>query len=734
MTLIGPILDDRSYEDLKQELLKRIPVYAPEWTDHNESDPGIVLLELFAYLGESLLFRFNQIPDATKVAFLRLLGLRPRPARPARALVALQTERLDGVHLNRSADATAGPVFFQTEDEVHAWPLELRAYGKFIPDDPVGGLPAAEQNRRKDAVARLSPADRAKAALNGSRFYEVRGVPENPLDAEAVPLDVSGTADGALWIALLARNPQQSPALPAALRNEFLYVGIAVDDRFAPVPDVEPTVVALPSADEAADPPAVLWELWQGPAPAAGVPAFTTLDLSRDGTRGLTADGVVQLELPDRLPVLDQAEPAGGWDSPPRIDDPAIARRVIGWLRARRPTTENDAIHGIRWAGINVVGVVQSRTATPELLGTGTADPGQTYGLAQRPVLPGTVRLQVEEVDGWHDWTEVDTFAAGRPDDATFTVDLTAGLVQFGDRTRVPQLGQRIRVLSYQYGGGTAGNVAAGAITAFTGAAGVKAANVLPAAGGADAASLTEALDLIPAEVHRRDRAVTAEDFRALTLEVPGVRRAEPLPLLHPDTPAHRAAGVVSVVVFPQEDLRNPGAPAPDVSLLRRVAVFLEPRRVLTCEVYVIPPTYRRIAVSVGVRVRDGYQIDAVRRWVELILRQYLAPVPPYGPDGQGWPLGRTVRRAELAAVAVQVDGVEYVEDELRLARIVTRAGADVAVEATTVELQRWEVPELSQVTVVRGAPPAPGTGYPPSGPAAGQDPPVLVPLPAEVC
>ncbi|MGR6320739.1 putative baseplate assembly protein [Micromonospora soli] len=723
MTLIGPILDDRSYEDLKQELLKRIPVYAPEWTDHNETDPGVVLLELFAYLGESLLFRFNQIPDATKVAFLRLLGLRPRPARTARALVSLRTERVEGVHLNVGAEVTAGPIVFETSNEVHAWPLEVQAYGKMPPDDPAQ-LPAAEKSRRADAEARLPQAERARVARFGKAFYEVHAVPADPLDAEAHPLDVEATVDRALWIAVLARTAQQRDAVAKQLPSHFLYVGVVLDNVPAAPPAVEPDADPLPRAT-VAEPPAVLWELWQGGT------SLVPLDVAVDGTRGLTEDGVVQLGLPAAdLPPTGQDEPVGGWDRPPQLDDPAVLQRAVAWLRVRRPAGENDIIGRVRWAGINVVAVENGQTARAELLGTGTGDPGQTYALSRRPVLPGTVRLQVEEVDGWHDWTEVDTFAAGRPENAWYTVDLTAGLIRFGTQTRVPQPGQRIRVLSYRVGGGVAGNVAAGAITAVTGAAGVKASNILPAAGGADAASLADALDQIPAEVQRRDRAVTAEDFRALTAQVPGVRRAEPLPLLHPDTPGHPAAGVVSVVVFPTDDLRNPDAPSPDTALLRRVAAYLEPRRVLTCEVYVIPPAYRPIAVSVGVRVREGYQADAVRRWVELILRQYLSPVPPYGPDGQGWTLGRTVRRAELEAVAVQVDGVESIEQGLRLARV---DGAN-AVEVQEVELRRWEVPELRAVTVVRGAPPAPGAGYPPSGPGSDPEPPVLIPLPAEVC
>ena len=50
-----------------------IPTYAPEWTNHNPSDPGITLIELFAYLTELLIYRLNRVTDANKYAFLRLL-------------------------------------------------------------------------------------------------------------------------------------------------------------------------------------------------------------------------------------------------------------------------------------------------------------------------------------------------------------------------------------------------------------------------------------------------------------------------------------------------------------------------------------------------------------------------------------------------------------------------------------------------------------------------------------
>src|SRR5205814_6437224 len=108
MPLPVPILDDRSYQQLRDELVRRIPAYTPEWTDHHPSDPGITLIELFAFLGENLLFRFNQIPDATKLAFLDLLHIPVRPAVPAAGMVRFETKVALGVLVPPGTSVTAG--------------------------------------------------------------------------------------------------------------------------------------------------------------------------------------------------------------------------------------------------------------------------------------------------------------------------------------------------------------------------------------------------------------------------------------------------------------------------------------------------------------------------------------------------------------------------------------------------------------------------------------------------
>ena len=73
MPITPPRLDDRSYEDLVDELLARVPAHTPEWAPAEQGDPGRTLLELFAWLADTVLYRANLIPERQRLAFLKLL-------------------------------------------------------------------------------------------------------------------------------------------------------------------------------------------------------------------------------------------------------------------------------------------------------------------------------------------------------------------------------------------------------------------------------------------------------------------------------------------------------------------------------------------------------------------------------------------------------------------------------------------------------------------------------------
>src|SRR5436190_19374269 len=191
MPIPSPILDDRSYQQLRDELVRRIPVYTPEWTDHNPSDPGITLIELFSFLAENLLFRFNQIPETARLEFLRLLQIPLRPAVPARALVTLSSDKLvkdvngkyTGQLVPMQSELKAGAFPFETLTEVAAWPISFVTIGRVTTKPPDPTLEPEVSGLTANAVD--------AAGINAGEdpiFYESRTV-----DLNEPPVDFDST-------------------------------------------------------------------------------------------------------------------------------------------------------------------------------------------------------------------------------------------------------------------------------------------------------------------------------------------------------------------------------------------------------------------------------------------------------------------------------------------------------------------------------------------------------------
>src|SRR2546425_11565766 len=137
MPLQIPSIDNRRYQDLLNEALARIPVHNPEWTNFNQSDPGVTIVELFAFLTENLLYRANQIPERNRRKFLSLLGVPLEPPSSARGLVQLTNDRgpLQTVTLNGDLEVRAGNVPFRTQAALDVLPVEGRVYYKRRRDD-----------------------------------------------------------------------------------------------------------------------------------------------------------------------------------------------------------------------------------------------------------------------------------------------------------------------------------------------------------------------------------------------------------------------------------------------------------------------------------------------------------------------------------------------------------------------------------------------------------------------
>jgi predicted phage baseplate assembly protein len=464
--------------------------------------------------------------------------------------------------------------------------------------------------------------------------------------------------------------------------------------------------------------------------------SYLTLDPvpDSDTTAGLTRPGVLRLPLPDEsliwAPSNDVGENprAGVGDAPPRLDDVEKAARLVAWIRLRPIPGQPDVSLKLSWLGINAVPVEQRVSLSGHVLGTSNGAADQLFALPMGSVDSTTLEIQVEEPGrGYQRWELVDDLAAIHRDPqvarsaGAFELDAEAGTVRFGDgvRGRVPEPDARVRLALGRFGGGRAGNLPAGTLTELStrrldggNAPPLKVHQPLPTEGGEDAETLDVAEKRIPATLRHRQRAVTAEDYRRLALETPGVDvgRVELLPRFKPRDRRPEVPGVVSVMALPARALSGPPNPRPDRPFIETVHAYLSARAPLTTELYVIGCEYVALGVAVGVRVREGFGPDQVRHEVREALKRLLWPLPGGGSSGEGWPLGQDVRDRELAVEVSRVRGVRELTgielfERARLPggddwRSVVRDPRD---DSQNLPLAAWQLPELLSVVVVEG-------------------------------
>ena len=761
MPLTPPVIDDRRFQQLVDETLARARVHTPEWTNFTQSDPGVTLVQLFSFLTENLLYRANLIPARNRYAFLRLLQVPLASASAARGLVAINNERAapEPQVLPAGLEVRAQSVPFRTELGLEVLPIEGRVFFK---------RPITPPTELLDYYRLLYASYRTEFPED-VKLYET--VALDPAVVDEVDLN-NDTVDSSLWIALLARRLDDGPAadpwkwLRDKLAGHILSVGL--------VPALDAVSVTLSPGGAARPRDLLVFELPQIPADervprdANGRPAPTYRQIEPRTDADLLAEpGVAQLILPEagQLRMWSEIDPleAGVGDMPPTLEDSVLADKVVTWLRIR----SNGAQARIKWAGINVVSVLQSERVVAEPLASGDGAPDQTRRLSRAPVLPGSVEvLTLAGTDAPVLWKEIDDLAAAPPevpvvdpraapgtppppDDPqganVFELDPEAGAVRFGDGLRGRRLPADARVFAtYEFCQGAAGNVAAGAIngapqlpTGFT------VGNPVRTWGGADAETVSDGEKQVKRFLQHRDRLVSAEDFESIAWRAPGIQigRIEVLPAFHPDLMPNEpgaAPGVVTVMAIPRFDPAQPEAPRPDRLFLNALCKHLDPRRLVTTELVVRGPVYKPIWISVGIDVTAGHSIAEVVENVKNRLRAFLAPVGPAGYRSQttplfmppaedaarGWPLRKTVASRVLLAEAARVPGVTAVADVLLAEG--TRAPSD------TIEMSGLELPRVLGISVVAGEPMAidalRGGATTPGAPAASTLPVPVVP------
>jgi predicted phage baseplate assembly protein len=676
-------LDDRRWTDLVEEGRALIPLYAPEWTDHNVHDPGVTLMELLAWIAEMSIYRTNRIPEAHRRKFLALVGIVPRPPVPACTAVSFalapgaaplglpRGTELGGVDL-------AGAVTrFTTAASITIVGAGLAAV---LVHDGAAFRDLGARLRAGEAVLAFGPSPVPSAAL-----YLGFDAPLPPGEAIGLWFEVAGPradreerrrlveeagagtdaslthhdartvweylAAGGVWRPLAAEDRTRAFSLSGPVRltapagmararlgsadADLAYVRCRLASGAHDAPPVLSAVLANAVGAEQSTPAHVAWTVARGVFARGAVPA-----------RGARAR--LRFHL-DAAGAVDELEFVGDHGGP--------VLRVLDF-RPATPMTPGRLVLEAALAGV------------------GTGAPHQRMALPDPPVVAASLRVHSLEGDAWRTWRRREDLAASRADDLDFVLDAARGTLVFGDgaRGRVPPPGALV-VAVYRATRAEAGNVRPGVVdrledsprnqallgdvaAAARRLAGV--ANLVAARGGLAAETLPHAIGRAVVEREQPRRAVTLGDYETLAMETPGVRlaRVAARANLHPRLACLRAPGVVTVLVVP--DLPGP-RPTPSPGLRRAVAAYLGRRRIVGTRVEVVGPGYVEVAVHGRVQALPGAARAAVRAAVVAALDAFLDPRTG-GPEGGGWPFGRDVYRPEMLAVIDAVPGVHHVD------------------------------------------------------------------------
>jgi predicted phage baseplate assembly protein len=621
MSLITPNLDDREFQDIVREARSKIPLYCPKWTDYNLSDPGITLIELFAWMVDMLLYRLNRVPEKNYIKFMELIGIKLEPPKPATVNLTfrLSAPQPEAVTIPRGTEAatvrteTQEAITFTTNQDLTIILPDL-AFAFTTPDDITFN----------DCMPALKNPD-----LMVSIFHE------EPEENNALYLGFN----------------ESLSAHSIALTIECTLEGIGVDPRNPPL----------------------VWECWDSEHKK-----WSALRLESDTTGGLNANGQVILHIPIS----------------------SIMREVNGqnafWIRCRatkpqpeqRPYSVSPKIRSIILESIG--GTVLASHAfrvISEVLGRSNGSPGQKFFLQNSPVLTRepreTLEVEGETEDQYELWHEVSDFSNSGPDDPHFTCDSVSGEIQFGPSIRqptgeerqygmVPPAERLIRFAFYRCGGGVMGNVGAGTIAVLKSSIPYLASvtNFEAAKGGVDAESLERAKMRAPQELQACTRAVTAEDFEYLALKASAqVARAKCIAAGNTAEGRNVPAGIVRLLLIPMVPECERLIPEEELDLTRRireeVQSYLDERRLLATRLEIASPEFVRVVVEARIKAKGNSDLRQLVSDVEKRLYHYINPLCG-GPDGTGWPFGRSISLSEVYATIQGAASIDYIE-EVRL-------------------------------------------------------------------
>ena len=608
MALPVPNLDDRRFQDLVDEAKRLVQQRCPEWTDHNVSDPGVTLIELFAWMTDQVVYRLNRVPDRNYVKFLELIGVSLFPPTAARTSLTfwLSAPQPDTVTIAAGTQAatvrtdTSEAIAFTTTEDLPIVPSSLERLGSMIDGKTLR--------------------DHWGALEKGTEFACFQPVPK-PGDA--------------LYIGLSEAVPSNA----VRLRFKADIEGVGVDPTNPPL----------------------AWEAWTGDD-------WEPCELDSDTTGGLNRDGDVVIHVPRAHVVSLIAKQRGGWIrarvTQPVEGQPAYsASPNIKGLTAITIGGTVDAVNAELVYG-EEIGISDGVPGQRFPVKRGPIVPGDGAAVLEVTGAEGWdewTHVGDFAASGPDDMHFVLDLSSGevRLGPAVRLAD--GAFRRYG---AVPPKGAHLRLREYRVGGGRRGNVATRSISVMKSSIPfvARVENRRPARGGVDGEDIENAKVRGPIRLRARGRAVTTEDYEQLAREAaPEVARVRAVA-----AGDGADAGSVRVLIVPsavseQGRLRFDQL-VPNEDTLQKITDRLEESRVIGTRAIIEPPVYRGITVVAKLKARNRVNPNRLQEEALAALYEYFNPITG-GPDGTGWPFGRPVNVGEVYSVLQGIRGTELVED-----------------------------------------------------------------------
>lgn len=658
-----PKLDDQNYNEIVEAAKRRIPVIFPEWTDFNEHDPGITIIELFAWLKEMQQYTIDRIPDSAREAMLLLAGTEPRRAAPSEVSLVFAGEVPEKLPAGSVAFSADGTEFTLTE------PFSRQPFsvGKVFMRSADGYVDVTGISSEAGTVFYPFGAD---LDCTGRYLYISVDSPLNRLtfdivteDRCAVPRNPYCGTDGAPRDIVWEYSTQNGFRKCASVRDEthaLSFTGSVTLDTgsdFAECGDeVSHKGLWLRARVEYSgceDMPLISGIY-------TNTVKFTQKRRESAFVDILTKDGHIELDdvlalSGERLLMLRDSH---GW-----FDIPESDFEIAGGTLRCDISRYSEILSDDGEPNVRVIFCTDDFNNRISLSSNGLSCQEFAFD-PDGAVLTEELKIMVmdrsdSEFPRWNEYSFVDNIELAGPYDRVFTYDEKRRIIAFGDNENgeVPPIGSdNILIVSCSLTKGALGNLSAGNLKTVRTARDEYAVRQYSAcAGGRDREEFEAALRRFRYELSDCRRAVSADDYRRLAMNTPGLRVADvrAIPFFDPDdqyAPPDKLRGVMTLAVLPYS---RSGYPMPDARFLAAVKEHMEQCRLLTVELKTCAPLYVRVNISAEIVCGTG-EVSQVRSSAEKLIRGKFSVYSNYGRSR----FGESVRETDLIAALCSVEGV----------------------------------------------------------------------------